>query len=90
MDVRETEKRALQCFIYEVLYAENENGDLLESYDIPEEFEHIDLNEEKGDIDTMIAICLNPETKQKLEEQDYDFDGLVIKLEEQKKENKSE
>ena len=90
LDVRETEKRALQCFIYEVLYAENENGDLLESYDIPEEFEHIDLNEEKGDIDTMIAICLNPETKQKLEEQDYDFDGLVIKLEEQKKENKSE
>jgi len=30
---------------------------------------------------------MNPEIKQFLEQQDFDFDGLVIKLQEQKKEN---
>ncbi|MBO4204124.1 hypothetical protein J5893_04890 [bacterium] len=31
-------------------------------------------------IEEVIAFCLNPETKKKLEQQDFDFDGLVVKV----------
>lgn len=89
LDIQEVSKRNLQCFVYELLYAEDEQGNEI-PFSLENLFPKIELFSKKGTIDTMIECCLNPDTKQFLEQQDYDFDGLVIKLEDQKKEEQSD
>lgn len=85
LDYKEVEKRELACFVYDLLYAENEEGDSV-PYDL-HDFPQISLHLPASSIQEVIDTCMNPEIKQFLEQQDFDFDGLVIKLQEQKKEN---
>ncbi|MCK9466946.1 MAG: NAD-dependent DNA ligase LigA [Candidatus Absconditabacterales bacterium] len=79
LDPSITASRNLQCFVYEILYSEqNEIFKIAElglaTY--PEILESKNINE-------IIKTCENPETKNNLEKKDIDFDGLVIKVKEE-------
>ena len=80
LDSGEVKKRKLVCFIYDLLEAENEKGEKFEPHLKDLGFSQVDLNLWKQTINGIQNICTNNETKQKLNELDYDFDGLVIKL----------
>ena len=77
LDSAEVEKRSLICFIYDILESDT-NQTIKEiwlpTFDLPEKFQHFD------NIQSVIDTCLNPELKSFLDEQDFDFDGLVIKI----------
>ena len=77
LDSAEVEKRNLICFIYDILESDT-NQTIKEiwlpTFDLPEKFQHFD------NIQPLIDACLNPELKSFLDEQDLDFDGLVIKI----------
>ena len=77
LDPAEVEKRSLICFIYDILESDT-NQTIKEiwlpTFDLPEKFQHFD------NIQFLIDACLNPELKSFLDEQDFDFDGLVIKI----------
>jgi len=77
LDSAEVEKRNLICFIYDILESDT-NQTIKEiwlpTFDLPEKFQHFD------NIQSVIDTCLNPELKSFLDEQDFDFDGLVIKI----------
>lgn len=77
LDSAEVEKRSLICFIYDILESDT-NQTIKEiwlpTFDLPEKFQHFD------NIQSLIDACLNPELKSFLDEQDFDFDGLVIKI----------
>lgn len=77
LDSTEVERRNLICFIYDILESDT-NQTIKEiwlpTFDLPEKFQHFD------NIQSLIDACLNPELKSFLDEQDFDFDGLVIKI----------
>ena len=77
LDSAEVERRNLICFIYDILESDT-NQTIKEiwlpTFDLPEKFQHFD------NIQSLIDACLNPELKSFLDEQDFDFDGLVIKI----------
>ena len=77
LDAAEVERRNLICFIYDILESDT-NQTIKEiwlpTFDLPEKFQHFD------NIQSLIDACLNPELKSFLDEQDFDFDGLVIKI----------
>lgn len=77
LDSAEVERRNLICFIYDILESDT-NQTIKEiwlpTFDLPEKFQHFD------NIQSVIDTCLNPELKSFLDEQDFDFDGLVIKI----------
>ncbi len=82
LDSWEVKKRKLVCFVYDLLEAIDESWNSVEP-DLRELwFSQVDLSFGKQTIWWIQEICTNAETKQKLEELDYDFDGLVIKLQE--------
>ena len=77
LDSAEVEKRNLICFIYDILESDTTQTIKeiwLPTFDLPEKFQHFD------NIQSLIDACLNPELKSFLDEQDFDFDGLVIKI----------
>ena len=77
LDSAEVEKRSLICFIYDILESDTDQTIKeiwLPTFDLPEKFQHFD------NIQSLIDACLNPELKSFLDEQDFDFDGLVIKI----------
>ena len=77
LDSAEVEKRNLICFIYDILESDTTQTIKeiwLPTFDLPEKFQHFD------NIQPLIDACLNPELKSFLDEQDFDFDGLVIKI----------
>jgi DNA ligase (NAD+) len=80
LDSGEVAKRNLSCFVYDVLYAENADGQVidvpLETLNLPQ----VVLHTPPTDIHGIEAICLDPTVKTFLDEQDFDFDGLVIKV----------
>jgi DNA ligase (NAD+) len=80
LDSGEVAKRNLFCFVYDVLYAENADGERigceLEPFDFPQVF----LDKTPTDIQGIEKICLDPAVKSFLNSQDFDFDGLVIKV----------
>ncbi|MDR0650770.1 MAG: NAD-dependent DNA ligase LigA [Candidatus Peribacteria bacterium] len=80
LDSGEVAKRNLSCFVYDVLYAENAEGEpidyLLKDVSLPQ----VDLHKPPTDMHGVEAICLDPTVKTFLDEQDFDFDGLVIKV----------
>lgn len=84
LDSGEVAKRGLVCFVYDVLGAE-QGLDLeelgFELFALPFKVQDLET------IDQVIAMCQNPQLKQFLDDQDYDFDGLVIKVNDLKKEN---
>lgn len=77
LDPAEVAKRGLTCLVYDIL-----EGDA--SLDLRElGFPTVELPAKSKMLSTIqevIGVCLDPKIKQFLDEQDYDFDGLVIKL----------
>ncbi len=79
LDPSITASRNLQCFVYEILYSEQN--------------EILDINNlwlatypailESKNIHDIVKVCENSETKNKLENEDIDFDWLVIKIKEE-------
>ena len=84
LDSGEVRKRKLVCFVYDLLEAEDENWNNFEP-DLKELwFSQVDLSFGKQTIWWVQEICTRSETRKELDELDYDFDGLVIKLQENK------
>lgn len=73
LDPKEVSKRGLVCFIYDIL---TESKNSLEELWLPV----FSREKESQTIQEVIALCENPETKKYLEQQDIEFDGLVIKV----------
>jgi DNA ligase (NAD+) len=80
LDSGEVAKRGLVCFVYDILSVGNSEKDAQE-YDISAfNFPNVNLEKQPNSIQTIQKICLDPETKTQLNQKDFDFDGLVIKL----------
>jgi len=73
LDPKEVSKRGLVCFIYDIL---TESKNSLEELWLPV----FSREKELHTIQEVITLCENPETKKYLEQQDIEFDGLVIKV----------
>jgi len=74
----EVAKRGLLCYVYDIL-----NPETLPTKDM--DIEHVWFHTFKRkktakDIQEIISLCEDPATKKTLEEQDIEFDGLVIKV----------
>jgi DNA ligase (NAD+) len=78
LDSKEVAKRKLACFIYDILQCNDEIINL-ESLWLPI-FPRI---KECSSIQEVMTTCLDPQIKQQLESEDFDFDGLVIKVKDQ-------
>ncbi len=84
LDTNITASRNLQCFIYEILYDKSPfkkggRGDL-KSLWLPT---YSEIFSSKN-IEEIIKVCEDPKTKEDLQKKDIDFDGLVIKVKENK------
>lgn len=84
LDSWEVKKRKLVCFVYDLLEAIDENNDICEPDLKLLWFSQVELSFWKQTIWWVQEICTRAETKQDLESLDYDFDWLVIKLQENK------
>ncbi len=81
LDSAEVVKRGLLCYVYDILNPEilpNKKTDL----------DHLGFHTFKRKktakhIEEIIALCEDPETKKMLESQDSEFDGLVMKVEDE-------
>lgn len=81
LDSAEVERRSLICFLYDILESDTAKTIKeiwLPTFDLPKRFQAFDS------IQGVIDACLNPELKSFLDEQDFDFDGLVIKITDKK------
>ena len=78
LDSAEVAKRGLVCYIYDVLKVEDEKLkiDILQSLGLPV----FKWKKEADSIDKVIKICLDENVKKELDSQDIEFDGLVIKV----------
>ena len=83
-DSGEVKKRKLVCFVYDLLEAVNDNWEAIEPELKELWFSQVDLSFWKQTIWWIKEICTKSETRQELDSLDYDFDGLVIKLQENK------
>lgn len=84
LDSGEVKKRKLVCFVYDLLEAEDENWNTIEPDLKDLWFSQVDLSFGKQTIWWIQEICTRSETRAELDKLDYDFDGLVIKLQENK------
>ena len=84
LDSGEVKKRKLVCFVYDLLEAEDENWNAIEPDLKDLWFSQVDLSFGKQTIGWIQEICTRSETRAELDQLDYDFDGLVIKLQENK------
>ena len=84
LDSGEVKKRKLVCFVYDLLEAEDENWNTVEPELKDLWFSQVDLSFGKQTIGWIQEICTRSETRAELDQLDYDFDGLVIKLQENK------
>jgi DNA ligase (NAD+) len=84
LDSGEVSKRKLVCFVYEILIAQDTNGENLSSTLEEFNFPNVTLGKPPTDIQGIENICLDPTIKTFLDHQDYDFDGLVIKVQNEK------
>lgn len=75
LDSKEVAKRGLVCYVYDILQTNNEN-ESLETLWLPV----YPRTKQYSSIQEVIEICLDSKTKQQLESEDIDFDGLVIKV----------
>lgn len=78
LDSKEVAKRKLACFVYDVLQYSDETINL-ESLWLPVFLR----SKECSSIQEVINACLDSTIKQQLESEDFDFDGLVIKVKDQ-------
>ena len=84
LDSWEVKKRKLVCFVYDLLEAEDEKWNAIEPELSGLWFSQVNLSFWKQTIWWIQEICTKSETRQELHELDYDFDWLVIKLQENK------
>ena len=84
LDSWEVKKRKLVCFVYDLLEAEDKNWNTVEPELSDLWFSQVNLSFWKQTIWGIQEICTRSETRQELDQLDYDFDGLVIKLQENK------
>jgi len=84
LDSGEVKKRKLVCFVYDILEAEDEKWNAVEPELKDLWFSQVDLSFGKQTIWWIQEICTRSETRAELDQLDYDFDGLVIKLQENK------
>ncbi|NOZ44084.1 MAG: hypothetical protein GXP45_02910 [bacterium] len=80
--------RGLVCYIYDILKDSNPNNkekidtlDKLQNLKLPV-FQLTDIPNPINSIQEIIDICEDPKTKEHLNQQDLEFDGLVIKVKE--------
>lgn len=80
LDSGEVAKRGLVCFVYDILAVESEDKQPQEYSLSSFNFPTVNLGKSPTSIQGIQEICLDPATKIQLNQQDFDFDGLVIKL----------
>ncbi|MFZ2150534.1 MAG: NAD-dependent DNA ligase LigA [Candidatus Absconditicoccaceae bacterium] len=82
LDSGEVSKRLLVCFVYDILSTDIKHIGIesLKEIGIP----IFDRKKTSDNIQDVINICLDEETKSYLDNQDCDFDGLVIKVQDNK------
>ena len=78
LDPKEVAKRGLLCYVYDVLTASSFKLQTLSLTQLG--FDVFPREKDMGTIEEIIALCNDPETKKYLEQQDVEFDGLVIKV----------
>lgn len=77
LDSNEVKKRELVCYLYDILYIQGDSENTtLENLWLPVFPRKKKINE----IWKIISICEDIKTKEELTKQDIDFDGLVIKV----------
>ena len=77
LDPKEVVKRGLVCYVYDVLAESPKSKDQsLSDLGLPV----FPRAEDRKTIQEVINLCENKETKKYLEQQDSEFDGLVIKI----------
>lgn len=77
LDPKEVMKRGLVCYIYDIL----NDVELPKGIKLAEMFPVFPWKKTGLNIQDIIGLCEDPETKKNLEQQDIEFDGLVIKVE---------
>lgn len=79
LDPKEVAKRGLVCYIYDCLWEDSQQYDLQKDLWLPT------FPRKKTDLhrEDIITLCEDPSTKKYLEQQDVEFDWLVIKVEDQ-------
>ena len=87
LDSGEVKKRKLVCFVYDILEINDESWNETDVNLKELWFSQIDLSFGKQTIWWVQEICTKSETRQELESLDYDFDWLVIKLQDNQKDN---
>ena len=80
LDSGEVAKRELVCFVYDMLSAKNAEGEEISCNLSDYHFPGVKLNKKPAMMHEIVEICLDHTTKQFLDSQDFDFDGLVIKV----------
>jgi len=88
LDSNEVKKRSLVCFVYNLLYSDKENYIWETQEDTIKTFKEIwlpifDWLHICKNINEVISLC-KEETRNDLQKEAYDFDGLVIKINENK------
>ncbi len=82
LDPKEVAKRGLLCYVYDILIAWSLK---LEAWSLSKLGFDVFPREKTGlHIGEIITLCEDTETKKYLEQQDIEFDGLVIKVEDEK------
>lgn len=77
LDSNEVKKRELVCYLYDILYIQENNTNItLENLWLPVFPRKKKVNE----IKKIISICEDEKIKEELMKEDIDFDGLVIKV----------
>lgn len=86
LDSSEVSKRWLVCYVYDILNPlTNEDDEVMGILDLKQLWLPIfDRKRESKHIQDVINICLDDETKSYLDNQDCDFDWLVIKIKDEK------
>lgn len=84
LDSGEVSKRKLVCFVYEILATQDKEGNHLSPTIEEFNFPRVNLGKAPNNIQEIEKICLDPTIKNFLDQQDYDFDGLVIKVQDEK------
>ena len=80
LDSGEVARRNLFCFVYELLYAENEEDEPVDCDITSLPLPYVDLKKPPMHIQEIVRTCLDPATKELLLNQNFNFDGLVIKV----------
>ncbi|MCX6824627.1 MAG: NAD-dependent DNA ligase LigA [candidate division SR1 bacterium] len=77
LDPQEVKKRGLVCYVYDIL---NEEANLPAGKNLSDFFPVFPRHKDLNTIQEVIKLCEDIETKRYLEQENIEFDGLVIKV----------